>query len=99
MVATTETFHNVLQVIQTSCLNYGIELSPFSATIHLKNTSIKERNGNPISYSRKSKTAENAEKKIAKLEKDLLAFKTENNLLRENKKDLKFDTKKIKVTI
>ena len=48
MVATTETFHNVLQVIQTSCLNYRIELSPFSAIIHLKNSSIKDKNGNPI---------------------------------------------------
>jgi septal ring factor EnvC (AmiA/AmiB activator) len=50
MVATTETFHNVLQVIQTSCLNYRIELSPFSAIIHLKNSSIKDKNGNPIPH-------------------------------------------------
>ena len=201
MVATTETFHNVLQVIQTSSLNYRIELSPFSATIHLKNSAIKDKNGNPVSYSRpmidsqfarmkcendelsrkisqqdkivqilqakyenavdeskqtpsfpfpppgypipqqfprvkvpphhddtqyselsrdyrelenelnnlescklalekdlefKSKTTEEAEKKNAELEKDLKAFKTENNLLRENNKDLEFETKKIK---
>ena len=51
MVATTETFHNVLQVIQTSCLNYRLELSPFSATIYLKNSSIKDKNGNPLSIS------------------------------------------------
>ena len=51
MVATTGTFHNVLQVIQTSGLNYRLELSPFSATIYLKNSSIKDKNGNPLSYS------------------------------------------------
>ena len=33
---------------------------------------------------------------LNELENDLLAFKTENNLLRENNKDLEFDNKKLK---
>ena len=49
-MAATECFHNVLHFIQTSSLNYRIELSPFSATIHLKNSFLKDKNGNPITF-------------------------------------------------
>ena len=44
----------------------------------------------------KSRTAKDFENKNVKLEKDLLAFKMENNVLTENIKDLEFDIKKIK---
>ena len=49
-MAATECFHNVLHFIQTISLNYRIELSPFSATIHLKNSFLKDKNGNPITF-------------------------------------------------
>ena len=42
------TFQNLLHSIQTSSLNFKIELSPFSANINLKNTFIKDRNGNRV---------------------------------------------------
>ena len=44
----------------------------------------------------KTKDTENSKNAYIELEKDLAAFKTENNLLRENTKDLEFDLKKIK---
>ena len=44
----TEAFQDVLQKIQTCSLNYRMEISPFSATIHLRNSFIKDKNGNPL---------------------------------------------------
>ena len=46
---TTQTFHNVLHVIQVSGLNFKMEISPFSATINLKNSALKDKHGNQIS--------------------------------------------------
>ena len=42
----TVKFQNILQIIKSSSLNYKIEESPFSATISLKNSYIKDRSGN-----------------------------------------------------
>ena len=47
-MAATETFRSVLHGIQTSNLNYKIEISPFSATIYLKNSFLTDKNGNPV---------------------------------------------------
>ena len=47
-MAATDTFHNVLSEVQKSTLNYRIELSPFSATIYLKNSFVTDKNGNPL---------------------------------------------------
>jgi myosin heavy subunit len=47
-MAATGTFQDVLHVIETSNLNYKIELSPFSAIIYLKNSFIKDKNGNNV---------------------------------------------------
>ena len=44
----TETFQNVLRLIQTSGLNYKMNISPFSATIFIKNSLLKDKNGNPL---------------------------------------------------
>ena len=41
----TKTFHNVLNLIQVSGLNFKMEISPFSAMIHLKNSALKDKNG------------------------------------------------------
>ena len=43
-----------------------------------------------------NKAVEDVEKKKVEFEKDFLAFKSENNLLREGTKDLEFDLKKTK---
>ena len=38
-----QTFENLLSQVQSSCLNFRIELSPFSATIYLKKSFIKNQ--------------------------------------------------------
>ena len=47
MVA-TNSFNNILHVIQSSCLNYHIEVSPFSAVISLKKSVAKDKSGVPL---------------------------------------------------
>ena len=42
----TQTFHNVLHVIQLSGLNFKMEISRFSASIYIKNSALKDKNGN-----------------------------------------------------
>ena len=44
----TQTFHNVLNVIQECGLNFKMEISPFSATVQLKNSALKDQNGNQL---------------------------------------------------
>ena len=43
----TKSFNHILEQIQTSCLNYQIQVSPFSAFISLKKSLIKDRSGKP----------------------------------------------------
>ena len=43
----TKSFDHILEQIQTSCLNYQIQVSPFSAFISLKKSLIKDRSGKP----------------------------------------------------
>jgi hypothetical protein len=47
----TKIFYNLLNAVQTSGLNFKIEMSPFSATIVLKNSILKDRNGIPLNPS------------------------------------------------
>ena len=44
----SETFENLLKVVQSSFLNFKIELSPFSATINLKKSYVKNHHGTPL---------------------------------------------------
>ena len=46
-MVTNNAFNNVLQCIQNSCLNYRIQLSPFSAVISLKKSLVKDKSGTP----------------------------------------------------
>ena len=41
-------FNDIIQTVQRSCLNYHLEITPFSAVISLKNTVAKDRFGTPI---------------------------------------------------
>ena len=43
-----KSFDNILEHIQSSNLNFQLQVSPFSATIFLKKSPIKDRNGNPL---------------------------------------------------
>ena len=47
----TEIFLNVLHFNQSSGLNFKMEISPFSATIHIKNSLLTDKNGNPLTSS------------------------------------------------
>jgi hypothetical protein len=44
MVA-SRTFHNILEQIQCSKLNFQLQIPPFSANISLKKTPIKDKSG------------------------------------------------------
>ena len=46
MVA-SRTFSDVINLIQSSCLNFHIQMSPFSAIISLKKKLVNDRDGNP----------------------------------------------------
>ena len=47
MAAANYAFNNVLHSIQNSCLNYHIQMSPFSAVISLKKSLVKSKSGSP----------------------------------------------------
>ena len=47
-MVTNKVFNDVLQCVQNSCLNYQIQMSPFSAIISLKKSIIKNKAGSPI---------------------------------------------------
>ena len=44
MVA-NKNFDSILRSVRSSCLNYSIQVSPFSATISLKKTIVKDKTG------------------------------------------------------
>ena len=44
----TIVYENLLLQIQKSCLNYKLEMSPFSATISLKKSFIRNKSGTPV---------------------------------------------------
>ena len=44
----SQTFDNILEEIQKSCLNFQLQIFPFSAMISLKKSFIKDRSGNPL---------------------------------------------------
>ena len=41
----TESFNNILQQVQTSCLNFHLQISPFSAVISIKKSLIRDKSG------------------------------------------------------
>ena len=48
MTAATSTFDNIIRLIQSSNLNFQLQLSPFTAAISLKKTPVKDRYGTPL---------------------------------------------------
>ena len=44
----SRTFDNIVNMIQNSCLNFQIQLSPFAANISLKKSLIKDRTGSYV---------------------------------------------------
>ena len=48
MTAASSTFDNIVRLIQSSNLNFKLQLSPFTANISLKKTPVKDRYGSPL---------------------------------------------------
>ena len=71
-----EAFHNILNMIQSSNLNFQLQLLPFSAQIFLKKTLVKDKTGTPIlppaSPSIINADIKNLVAKNCKLEQDIL---------------------------
>ena len=44
----TNSFNNILYQVQDSCLNYHLQVSPFSAVISIKKSFVKDRSGSLI---------------------------------------------------
>ena len=47
-MAAKQAFDHILEQIQSSNLTFQLQLSPFSASISLKKSLIKDKNGNPL---------------------------------------------------
>ena len=87
MVA-SKTFDSILHLVQTSNLNFQLQLSPFSASISLKRSPIKDKSGLPISTPLKvsppllnasaDATIEFLNAKVLKLESALATLKSEH---------------------
>ena len=43
-----EKFNCIISEVQKSCLNYNVQLSPFSACISLKKSLVCDKSGSPI---------------------------------------------------
>ena len=48
MMLATNSFNNILYQVQDSCLNYHLQVSPFSAVISIKKSFVKDRSGSLI---------------------------------------------------
>ena len=81
----TNSFDQILEQVQTSCLNYQIQISPFSALISIKKSLIKDKSGKPRLPTNISKSAsKNIEALVEKnheLEKKLTFLTNEHSVL------------------
>ena len=41
-------FNDIIDQVQRSCLNFQVQLSPFSALISLKKSLVNDKSGNPV---------------------------------------------------
>ena len=79
----SQAFENLLKKVQASCLNFKIELSPFSAVIHVKKSFIKNRFGQAVVPVVEGSEAQGVyDKKVVELEKenDMLKVKIEETV-------------------
>lgn len=76
----TQTFDYILNQIQKSNLNFQLQLSPFSATISLKKSMVKNKSGCPIFPSESLSPAADIEalvSKIRRLEVDIANYRND----------------------
>ena len=75
----SQNFNSILEQVQSSCLNFQIQVSPFSAIIHLKKSFIKDKSGKLLLPRDRSVPCENVKAlvdKNIKLENDVVAITT-----------------------
>ena len=82
MAATAAAFENILQTVQSSNLNFLLEMSPFAANISLKTTPVKTKSGIPLlpyvpNHSHSSVDDEALVTKNLELENELLKMKND----------------------
>ena len=73
----TQSFNNILEQIQSSCLNFQIQISPFSAVISLKKSLIRDQSGKPRLPTKLDDTSEHVEDLVTKnleLERKLIVL-------------------------
>ena len=73
----TQSFNNILEQIQSSCLNFQIQISPFSAVISLKKSLIRDQSGKPRHPTKLDDTSEHVEGLVTKnleLERKLIVL-------------------------
>ena len=81
-MAASQSFFNVVQEIQSSGLNFKIELSPFSAIIYLKNSLLKNKAGfiiEPPTVTQDVNGVQN--QKISQLEQEIEALNQKLKIL------------------
>jgi hypothetical protein len=64
----SQAFDSILQQIQTSNLNFQLQISPFSANISIKKTPIKDKFGVPVPFPCASSSAEDIAALVAKIQ-------------------------------
>ena len=72
-----ETFDGVLEHVRNSCLNFSMQVSPFSAVISIKKSLIKDKTGQLLLPSPRPATSENIQEMIdknKKLERDVITL-------------------------
>ena len=74
-MAAKEAFESILNQVQSSCLNFKIEMSPFSAVIYLKKSFIKNQNGDTVLPPAEIATERNVAVKHLEQEKNILEMK------------------------
>ena len=80
----SQTFNFILEQVQTSCLNFHLQISPFSAVISIKKTFIKDKFGNmlltspPVPRHDSSGTIDALRDNNIQLEKDVAELKKKN---------------------
>ena len=95
----TKSFNQIIEQIQTSSLNFQIQISPFSAIISLKKSLIKDHSGNPLVPTNLCHSGGRHEdildKKNLELEKKLNTLKHDHALLAKDYAEAKETIKKL----
>ena len=93
----TKSFHHIIDEVQSSCLNYQLQISPFSAVISLKKSVLRDISGKPLlptklKHDTCNANIENLVAKNIELERELkcLLIKHEKVVDENNEKKMKF---------